>query len=61
MEAVILYGVLLCIGVVVFNFVMDLAYSIGDDDMPWWLKYTVAIVIFVALASVEIYLGNSYL
>lgn len=47
--------VLLLIGVVVFYTVMDIALTMQDTMMPWWLKYVMAIVIFAILGCLEVF------
>ncbi|MBP9760564.1 MAG: hypothetical protein KBD24_04370 [Candidatus Pacebacteria bacterium] len=60
MSFLIPHLVLLFVGIAVFYLIMDIALALGDGNMPWWLKYVVAVVIFVILGGIEVFVGDLY-
>ena len=60
MSLIIPHLILLFAGIAVFYFVMDIALALSSDNMPWWLKYVVAVGIFILLAGIEVFMGGNF-
>jgi len=60
MSSLLPHIIIFLIAIAAFYLIMDIAIAMHDDAMPWWVKYVVAGLIFLALAGIEVFLGSQF-